>query len=574
MGPKRAAAAAAQAAAALQTAPEEESSEDEEPEVEPEISEITVPFDATKNDMVLDFRTVSELPFDPDVSGVKAFRAFIFEKGKAVHAPNDPGKYIVAGEYIEQWSLCLVHFKPSTKRKPEFLLQFVDYAMLSPNLSGMSVESLSLPLKLKKNVYNDTPRLTQLGDVAGFSPIDASKTPWSVNLAATLKKLPLFVAHDVLMPKHLLEWLKRKPLKARLISLELLTRKAINVEVESMRKQDARQADRTAAVYLARLAKTIEMVHALPPEAYDTDERIILLAPDTDGGAQPSVITTPIRKKILDGTSELVRTQLVVRAATQARQPATTTNTIPEEVEDEDEEAAEEVEPAGEQEHPTAVELEEVEASEVTIIGGTRSRTAPTRFEIPQATKPTKKQKVVAEPAAEEAPWGINNRTGQPRKRPPYRKADKVVKEFAKGSKQSESAPSAAATATAATASLEAEMKARQREASFKETINTLTIKVLELEKDLALMSAIKERDAADAFRRGADEAKVGFTQLIIESKEEYKKGLKDGARLATGTNFSLATDRRSGYSGSGRGSSHANSKRFSSRDSGNDSRS
>ena len=70
MGPKRAAAAAAQAAAALQTAPEEESSEDEEPEVEPEISEITVPFDATKNDMVLDFRTVSELPFDPDVSGV------------------------------------------------------------------------------------------------------------------------------------------------------------------------------------------------------------------------------------------------------------------------------------------------------------------------------------------------------------------------------------------------------------------------------------------------------------------------------------------------------------------------
>ena len=214
---------------------EELPDDEEDEEVDRDAPDIETPFDAGLNEVVLDFRTVSELPFDTDASGVKAFRAFIFEKGKVLHSPTEAGQYYASGEWCEQWALSIVHFKPATKRKHELLLNFVDYGMLSQTQWGISVESLSLPLRLAKNIYQDTPRLTEMKDVAGFSTINAGLAPWSISLAACLKKLPLFKAHDVLMPKHLEEWVKKKTLKERLNTLKLTTRKAVAAEVESMR---------------------------------------------------------------------------------------------------------------------------------------------------------------------------------------------------------------------------------------------------------------------------------------------------------------------------------------------------
>ena len=79
------------------------------------------------------------------------------------------------------------------------------------------------------------------------------------------------------------------------------------------------------------------------------------------------------------------------------------------------------------------------------------------------------------------------------------------------------------------------------------------------------MLQANTEPEKADAFRKGADEAKMEVTRIIIESKEEYKKGLADGARLATGKSYTLAHQSRKSdsYSGShGGGSSRGSFKR------------
>ena len=111
----------------------EESEESESDDVETqEDMVIEQSFDTGLNDLVLDFRTVTELPYCPDTSGVKAFRAFIFQKGKVLHFPGEVGKYLTSGEWYEQWTLCKVFFKPATKRDPELLLNFVDYSHKHP----------------------------------------------------------------------------------------------------------------------------------------------------------------------------------------------------------------------------------------------------------------------------------------------------------------------------------------------------------------------------------------------------------------------------------------------------------
>ena len=554
---------AAAAAAAIEPAAEEsdEESEGEEAEIATGDAAIVYFYDFEKNDMVLDVRTMSELPFDPDASGVKAFRAFVFEKGKSMHAPDAPGKYIVAGNWYEQWSLSLVHFKESTKRKPELLLNFVDYGMLSVAMTGLSVESLALPLKLAKNIYNDTPRLTSVKDVAGFSPIDTGMTPWSTNLAACLKKLPLFVAHDVFMPIHLKGWLKKGTLASRINMLELSARKAIALEVEAMRKQDVQIADRAAALYVARLTKTIGSIRALPPQAYDVDERVIVLEPDAE--VPLPTITTPTRKKILDGSSELLRTTLVARAAPIApvAPRAQIVSPIREQTEAGDEDAGE----TREEDEEVEPGVTEIVAADVRIIS--RVRQPPSRYEVPAAAKSAKRKATTAADAFD-APdaWGINPRTQLPYVRRPYSVKMKGLNELKKIGKQAiagRTAPDAPpASISSETAAAE---KARAKEAGYKEKVSTLECRILTLEKDLAVLQANTEREKSDAFRKGADEAKMEVTRIIIESKEEYKKGLADGARLATGKSYTLAHQSRKSdsYSGShGGGSSRGSFKR------------
>ena len=555
--------------AAIQEEEPEESGEEllddeEDEEVDRDAPDIETPFDAGLNEVVLDFRTVSELPFDTDASGVKAFRAFIFEKGKVLHSPTEAGQYYASGEWCEQWALSIVHFKPATKRKHELLLNFVDYGMLSQTQWGISVESLSLPLRLAKNIYQDTPRLTEMKDVAGFSTINAGLAPWSISLAACLKKLPLFKAHDVLMPKHLEEWVKKKTLKERLNNLELITRKAVAAEVESMRRQDEGQAEKTQAIFLARLAKTMEAVNSLPPQAYDVEQRVTLLT--IDGETPP--ITTPLRKSLLDGEAQLLRTQLVPRAKPIVPPIAIgPLDQIPEEVEptsptgEEDVVATEAANLFGEGGGPTIV----VNATGV-VVTGARNRMAPMRYDSMAPALGSKKPKKAgalgkapagAHVGTEEAPWGINERTGEPYKRQPYSKKDPSIAALTKA------AAIVPAPVAATSADVAALAKAKAKIDELKEKVNVLQLKLAASEKDVAVLVAGKALAVSEARANGAEEAKRGFLNIILESKEEYKKGLRDGARLATGRTFELqGSSCRTSIGGSSAAASASSKKR------------
>ena len=88
------------------------SSDGSESEPEPELEEEAPEFlyDAKTQDIIIDFRAASSLPFDPDSDAVKSLRAMMFGRGKGMHAPNEAGKVFVFGEWKLLTSLMKVHF--------------------------------------------------------------------------------------------------------------------------------------------------------------------------------------------------------------------------------------------------------------------------------------------------------------------------------------------------------------------------------------------------------------------------------------------------------------------------------
>ena len=92
--------------------------------------------------MIIDFKSVAEIPFDPQTNGVKVLRSIIYDKGTCCAKPDDASKMVIVGEWRRQFSLTLVHFAESTAREPELLLYFVDYGFCKGDLEGVSVETL------------------------------------------------------------------------------------------------------------------------------------------------------------------------------------------------------------------------------------------------------------------------------------------------------------------------------------------------------------------------------------------------------------------------------------------------
>ena len=100
-----------------------------------------------------------------------------------------------------QSALSLVHFVTATHRKPELLLAFSDYGMLSNGTStGMFVMSLQLPLSKRRNVFEETPRFTKIADVSGFTTIDIKEQPWCTHLEPALKRQSLLEGNKLYSP--------------------------------------------------------------------------------------------------------------------------------------------------------------------------------------------------------------------------------------------------------------------------------------------------------------------------------------------------------------------------------------
>ena len=285
-----------------------------------------VTFDSEKQSMTLDFRSVNSLPFDPDTMGVNAFRVIIFAKGKGLHVPDQPGKLVVSGDWTTQLAITLVHFAPSTHRAPELLINFVDYGYANPAMAGMNVETLLLPLLVRKGVFQDAPRLTSVKDITGFSAIDISKAPWSMNLKPCLAKQKNLLAFGISSQRDIMTWLSSEKMEARITLLAARARTELVEHIAGLASQDASAADKQKAVFEAKLSVILDAIGALPPSAYDVrmSTRIIELTEET---AAPEWLLSPMRAAMSAGTSEYVHTKLV-RAPPQCRSPIDTSSSV------------------------------------------------------------------------------------------------------------------------------------------------------------------------------------------------------------------------------------------------------
>jgi hypothetical protein len=534
-------------------------SSDEE-EVEQGEMEIDWPFDHTTTMCIPDLRTMCELPANAENEGVSTFRALFLPKGKTVHVPGQPGCYVVNGEYRQQLALCLVHFVAATKRAPELLLAFSTFGVLDPNATGTFTISLGLPLRKSNNRYEDTPRLTKISDVAGFSKLDDKEQPWCKVLEPALARQPMYNEIKVKKQTDIIVWV-RKTLEVR---IELLVKRA-NTAIVGLTADVARQckvdAEKLKAHLTGRLDKTEAMLKAMPPSAYDKqmDKRIFklkdLLQPEHPW------LQTPERAKLNEGEAVCISTVLAARrldpginmpgdAAVQpsplAPAAVAATATIDAAVAAATATAEEEEEEEGEEEEvDTGSGVEEVEEqlkpAEPTV-KGKRTRTPTDRLDpepkqakskakvrisltltrtlaclrscrrsIAQAgpkEKPARKRRLSAEAeASKEA--GINPRTDRP-----------YVRGGAYNAAKSGSvAASIARTAAAA---------AKSAPAATTEEVSALKKQVKSLEEQLKTLSESKALAVKNAELEGANRC----TELSLK---RYIEGLAHGASLSAG---------------------------------------
>lgn len=267
---------------------------------------IQFPFDPNLTECVLDLRALCGLPANSDEDAVCSFRALMMPKGKTVHVPNEPGCYATLGPWRTQIALSLVHFVASTKRKMELLLSFMDYGMLSKGMTGVFVMSLQLPLLKSRNVYEETPRITSIKDVCGFSHINPSAQPWCAMLKPALERQPMFTQFNISNAKDIVCSLKIS-LEARLKTIEERAKADISKMVADLGRQDKRASEKMKGKFESSLAATMAFFHELPPKKYDRSmsERILMVKPE-----MPHVewLKTPVRKTMDGGTAKMVST--------------------------------------------------------------------------------------------------------------------------------------------------------------------------------------------------------------------------------------------------------------------------
>ena len=268
-----------------------------------------VPFDPTKETLVLDCKGLSGLPHG-ESANVNSFRALAMPKGKFVHAPKKAGQYVVLGAYRVPTAMQLVHFRPEVNKPPEFLLNFIDQA--SANGDAM-VQTVQLPLEVSKGVYRKDSRTTTVEDMIGFQQIDTGKLPWSKDLAPFLKQHDQYRSLKIEKQADMLTYISSQ-LGARIDGLVRRAQLAIEADFEAAKNQDEAVAIQEKEEAEARLQKLAASLRELPPESYDAtlSTRItcvkMLDAPAHEEQTLPRWLTTPMRDQLDQGTAAAVPT--------------------------------------------------------------------------------------------------------------------------------------------------------------------------------------------------------------------------------------------------------------------------
>ena len=519
-----------------------ESENENDPEEE-EVADLpTIPFGAETQDLIIDFRAACSIPFDPESDAVKSLRAIIFGKGNGMHSPNEAGKVYVVGEWKLLTSLMKVYFIKSTHRQPELLLAFVDYGFAHSAMSGVSVETLALPLLVRKGVYQDATRLTRLEDVAGFSPIPITSVPWSISLKPTLAKQDFFKKYAIYTPADInKKWLSSQRMGQRVDTLEKRARAAMEITIKDMARQDPSQANRIKAMYEAKLKTIVDSIAKLPPSAYDVRmaARVCQLMEDRDVEKDPIWLTSPLQKSMREGSSQFARTRLV----TAAPAPPIRVPVDPVPVNITGEAAEPEVAP-----QPVGTGMDDLELSNDDSDAGSeldaveprdkskRARSVPRRLDPAGSENAPKVTKKKVEPT----PAG--------RKRGPYKKA---------------AATAASTLAKAERAALKKELKS----ADTKAEVASLKL-LLKAAVEGKRVAEDQLKDQGRMVQLEIDKARAEGEKLGLQAAgEEYKKGIAAGAAIASGKSFHFApsppSPRRGVPSSAAASSSYSSSNPF-----------
>lgn len=272
---------------------------------------VEVPFDSESEELIPDWSGMCSIPFDMESEGLRTFRAMIAPRGKVMHVPDQPGQYIVDGAWTMQGALSIVHFRESTGRAPELLLSFMDFSSVSAIASGLFVETLKLPLLIRNNVYEDSPKTTKVRDVAGFSSINAKRAPWSLHLSQALSKQMVFNCYRIKSPTDM-DTFCNLPLGGRVEQMIEWCKIELKEEVKQLQRQDPRLAEKQRLQFEARLHKVVSQIENMPPEAYNMPlaNRVFTLA-DIEAG--DVTLRTPQRRALSDGKAHLAMTRFVDR---------------------------------------------------------------------------------------------------------------------------------------------------------------------------------------------------------------------------------------------------------------------
>jgi len=273
-------------------------------------------FDASTHVAVLDLKGVFEFPFNPLQSGTKSFVVILFPRNKVVHAGMS-GCYVVDGGYSVERALGIAYFKDGSLQSPELILAFIDHGIADSSQTGISIESLPLPLLKGGKRYEQYSNCRPLESVVGFSSLP-SGIPWSVTLVPALKGLTAklgysFVTVGVSDLKTLTAFIATT-LGDRVPELFKQAVVRLAAEVADQAIQDARAAQLVSVQYGAKLTAMQESFESVDLSMYDApiESRIFSLS-DAAMIDAPDMLSPLRRQAMVDGSAILVRSALFPR---------------------------------------------------------------------------------------------------------------------------------------------------------------------------------------------------------------------------------------------------------------------
>ena len=501
-------------------------------EAVPPVPQKAVGFDPSKETLILDFKAACQLPFNPDNGGVKAFRAIIFQKGFGHHVPDEPAKLLLAGAYRRQYALELVHFDRSTARDPELLLAFVDYGLANSAMSGVSVETLPLPLHVSKKTYNTESRLTPITSVVAFEQIDCGKAPWSMHLKPCLEKIALFKRTEAFNSKLMKDWIKTR-VEPRLKKLHKWATDDISAEIAAISRQDYSQGTKQGSVFTAKLNALFDSIRKWPLESFDhgLSERIEVIKLGPRGAESlPPWIGSPAARQLVRGDCQFSPNRLKPRQLRLEDTDKTLDVLDDNQDTEEQPEFSEKILEEAEEEESAKSEIKAED--KVELLAAKRERKLVTPFEPPlQVVKRIKKDKQDKEVKAEQpnTPALINPRTGKPYVKGPYNSGGTGSRSGGADERHSSHKKMGSKAFVDLTEDHKQETKELQDQISaLKDEVQQLTAECAAAKAEIEMM----KQSSADAVGRAHSNGKL---EAIREAAKQFQLGLQAGAQLAKG---------------------------------------